>query len=55
MLKIDIDEEAMRGMSKAWFKSIVRKHVISETFESLKTIQLSNTKVRNIQYPFNLT
>ena len=51
MLKIDIDEEAMRGMSKARFKSIVRKHVISATFTSFKTIQLSHTKVRNIHYP----
>ena len=51
MLNIDIDEEAMCGMSKAQFKSLVRKHVISATFTSLKTIQLSHTKVRNIQYP----
>ena len=37
LLNIDIDEEAMYGMSKAQFQSIVRKHVIPATFTSLKT------------------
>ena len=51
MLNIEIYEEAMCGMSKAQFKFVVRKVVISATFTSLKTIQLSHRKVRNIQYP----
>ena len=50
MLNIEIYEEAMCGMSKAQFKSLVRKIVISATFTSLKTIQLIHTKVRNFQY-----
>ena len=50
-INITIDEESMCGMGKTQFKSIVRKSVMSVVFNSLKTVQLTHTKVRNILYP----
>ena len=39
-------------MGKTQFKSLVRKSVMSAVvFNSLKTVQLTHTKVRNIMYP----
>ena len=41
MLDIDIYEEAMCGMSKAYCKSIVRKHVISANLKISSNIHFS--------------
>ena len=38
-------------MGKTKFKLLVRKSVMSAVFNSLKTVQLTHTKVINIMYP----
>ena len=53
IINISIDEESMFGMGKTQFRFTDKKNMMFVVFNSLKTVQLTRTKVSNIQlgYP----
>ena len=48
--KIDLDLDVIRGMSKASFKDLVKKHVKQHAFEQLKLECQSKKKTSNVIY-----
>ena len=51
MVNLDMDKNSIKDMPKQDFKNHVRKFVRSAAFSTLKDVQSSHTKVKNISYP----
>ena len=50
MEKFDIDKNALKKKTKAQAKEYIRKQIYSKTFENLKDIQRTHSKIKDIDY-----